>query len=1018
MNLTTLSIGRPITTTMVFAALLLVGIVSMISIPVDLMPDVDFPVITIETQVPGYSAEEIENEVTKPVEAMVSIMNHVHKVRSTSGEGLSQVRIAFDLGTDMDWAAADVWEKISLIRDTFPKDARNPHIRKYNPSDAPVAVLSVHGKLPAFRQRQIVEEKIEKQIERIKGVGNVSVKGGRKREIIVEVDRGRLQALGLSITHIAEILKSNNLNMQVGSLRGRKSRFVTRVVGEYRDLMQIRRLAVGTTPAGSLVHLGDVAQVTDSLGKEEHLIRFQGEPRIMVTIQKESSANILNISKVLHSELAGLKGQLGKMMTLNIIYDQATFVRKAIDRLRDEAIYGGILAIAVIFLFLRNIQGILIIGMSIPVSIIITFALMYLFGISLNVISLSGFTLGVGMLVDNSIVVIENIFRKRQEGYGGARSSVIGTGEVIRAITISTFAHIAVFFPVIFLQKKIRMFYSGLFFTVSFSLLASLAVALTLIPLLSSRLNLQPLWSKGKGKSVYRKYRHLLIMSLRNRGKIVTGGVVVFAASLLLIPKIGFRPLGQVDRGEFTMVVRTPPGTRLRVTDADARKIERFLLHTSGVEDVSTEVSAETARLRVRLAPLEERDISTRDFVEALRQRLPSFPEADIHFDIERHSSTGNKILLAVNGYDQTKLTALAFQVKKRMNSLPEISDVVIHQANPEPEMQIKILHDKAALYGLNAKSIARAVRSSVTGPIATEYIEKGKEVDLRVRSRRSDVADLSLLRNMVIPVRISSEQSVSVPLSEVCSFHFIRGVKEIHRTDQRRTIDISAEIGRSDLANAVARVEKQLKDISFPQGYSYEFGENYREMKKSEKEMLFAFSLAVLLVYMILASLFESFVLPLTVMFSVPMAAVGSILILFLSGKSISMPVYVGAITLAGIVVNNGIVLLDYINFLGSGGMGKWRAIVRGGERRLRPILMTSATTVLALLPMALDRGEGSNLWSPLALTIIGGLVVSTTLTLITLPVLYSFVGRIRPRISNLKSTSENIEPRTLNVE
>jgi len=1008
MNLTTFSIGRPITTTMVFAALLLIGIISLFSIPIDLLPDINFPVITVETRVPGYSSEEIENEVTKPVEAMVSVMNHVHKVRSTSSEGLSQVRIAFDLGTDMDWAAADVRDKINLIRDSFPKDARNPHIRKYNPSEAPVAVLSVHGDLPAFKQRQIVEEKIKKRLERIEGVGNVSVRGGRKREIIVEVDRGRLQALGLSISRIAEILKSNNLNMQVGSVKRKRGRIITRVVGEYRNLREIRNLAVGRTSRGGLVHLGQVARVMDSFGKEENLIRFQGEPRIMVSIQKESGANILNISKALRSELTHMKEQLGKTLTLNIVYDQAMFIRKAIKRLRDEAIYGGILALAIIFLFLRNFQGLLVIGMSIPISIVITFALMYLFGITLNVISLSGFTLGVGMLVDNSIVVIENIFRKRQEGYGRRDSSVTGSGEVIRAITISTFAHIAVFLPVIFLQKKIRMFYSGLFFTVSFSLLASLVVALTLIPLLSSRLNLHPLWGRRKAKRFYRWYRHILIMSLRNRGKIIAGGIVIFAAGLALVPKIGFRPLGKVDRGEFTIVIRTPPGTRLQVTDTDARKMERFLLQTQGIKDVSTDVRGEMAHLRIRLVSREERRVSTRDFVEALRPKIPSFPRTDIYFDIERRSSTGNKIVLSINGHDQKKLMALAFQVKKRLGSLREISDVVIHQANPEPEMQIRVFNDKAALYGLSAKQIARAVRSSITGPIATEYVEKGKELDLRVRSRRKDVAGLSHLKNMVIPVRTSSGRSISVALSDVCSFRLTQGVAEIHRTDQHRMIEISAEIGGSDLANTAGRVEKQLKGIDFPEGYSYDFGENYREMKKSEKEMLFAFSLAVLLVYMILASLFESVTLPLGIMFSVPMAATGSIAALFLFSKSISIPVYVGGITLAGIVVNNGVVLLDYINLLRSRGMGKWRAIVRGGESRLRPILMTSATTVLGLLPMALDRSEGANLWSPLALTIIGGLVVSTILTLITLPILYSFIGRVRPRSPDLQDTAD----------
>jgi HAE1 family hydrophobic/amphiphilic exporter-1 len=437
--------------------------------------------------------------------------------------------------------------------------------------------------------------------------------------------------------------------------------------------------------------------------------------------------------------------------------------------------------------------------------------------------------------------------------------------------------------------------------------------------------------------------------------------------------------------------------------------VEKILLETPEVKEVSTEVRSQTARLRVRLVPVRNREKTTREVVERLRPLVTFIPRTQVHFEIERQTSAGNRVVLEINGYDQQELLSLAFKIKRRLFGIEDISDVVIHQGNPEPEMQVKILHDKAGTYGLNATQIAHAVRSAITGPIATEYISEGKEIDLRVRLQQEDIKDFSVLENIAIPVQLNPDQKVLVPLGEISTFELVRGLAEIHRKDQHRMIEISAEIGEQDLARAAATVQKELADMQFPEGYKYTFGENYQEMKRSQKEMLFVFVLAVILLYMILASLFESFVYPFTIMISVPMAIIGSLVILYLSGKHINIPVYVGAITLAGIVVNNAIVLIDYINLLKSKGMGKWRAIIQGGERRLRPILMTSGTTLLALLPMALDKGEGSNLWSPLALTIIGGLFSSTVLTLILLPIIYSFIEDAKE-----KGVFQRLVPRT----
>jgi HAE1 family hydrophobic/amphiphilic exporter-1 len=1000
MSLTALAIRRPISTFMLSFGFLLLGVISLFNLSLDLFPDVTFPVVTVKTPIPGYSPVEVENLITKPIEEAVSTLNNVHAVRSTSSEGESQIRIEFNLGTSMDFAVADIRERLNLIRDSFPKDAKTSQIIKYNPSESPVAVVSVFGEASPLKLREIAEDVIEKRLKRIDGVANVEIKGGREREILVEINNSSLRALGISIPEVAQALKTNNLNLSGGKIDGKDIQFMVRTVGEYQDLSQIGRIALSRTREGSLVYLKDVAEVVDSSREEDTVTRFQGESRVMLQIQKESGANILKVEEGIQKELQNLQEFFLRGVKVEVVYNQADFIRGAIQRLRNEALLGGLMAMAIVWLFLGNVQYVFIVATAIPLSILVTLSFMYFAGLTLNIISLSGFTLGIGMLVDNAIVVVDNILKKRQAEFDSHESSLIGTKEVAKAITASTLAHIAVFLPIIFLQKKIRLMYSDLFFTVSISLIASLAVALTLVPLLSSG-NKISLPKKVRKGATYFRYRRMLIWSLKNRGKVLVVGLSLFAGSLFLIPTIGFEPMARIDRGEFKIILRTPPGTKNSVTDRAAREVEGLLLQTPGVKDFSTETKEDKAEILVRLLPTSQRKKSTREFVEDLRPKVSSIPRTQIHFDIERKTATGNKVILEIKGPDQPKLIALAVKMKEKLTGMAELSDIVIHQGNPKAEIQVHIKHDKAGLSDLDATQIAHGIRSHMTGPIATEYRSKGKEIDLRVRPQEKDRKDKTTLDQIFFPVETTS-QKFMVPLSEVSQVHSTLGWAEIHRKDQRRMIELSAEIGELDLARTAAKIEKELSDFPFPEDYSYNFGENYQEMKESQKEMIFVFILAVLLVYMIFAALFESFLHPFTIMLSVPLAVIGSIFLLFLTGKSINIPVYVGAITLTGIVVNNSVVLVDYINLLRIKGMGKWMAIIKGGEARLRPILMTSGTTLLGLLPMALDKGEGSNLWAPLALTVIGGLVTSTFLTLLVLPAFYSLMEDLRSRLKN----------------
>jgi HAE1 family hydrophobic/amphiphilic exporter-1 len=715
-----------------------------------------------------------------------------------------------------------------------------------------------------------------------------------------------------------------------------------------------------------------------------------------VRIQREYGAHIVEVTEALRRALAGLQKNLPYGLKTEIIYDQGEFIVTALDRLRHAGLLGALFAVVVVWFFLRHAASTVAIVLAIPLSVVATFGFMHLTGISLNLVSLAGLTLGVGMLVDNAIVVVENIYRHQRMGEAPMAAASVGASEVLQAITAATLVHLAVFFPIFFFQKKVRLFYQDLCYTVSVSLVISLLVAVILVPVMMSRFP-APRQEVRQLVRLAGLHRRLLLRVLRRRWVWIGAGAVLMGLSLLLLTHLGFETTARMDRGEFTLIIQTPPATVSGITESLVQQAEQVILRQPEVRDVSTEVKENHARLRVRLAPQGERRATTRDLVERLRPAIAKLPLSHTYFQLERRGESDNVVTVQVSGQDQQTLLGLAMEARRRLQALPALRDVVIHLRDPAPELEIRVDHQRAAYLGLTATDVAHGIRAAMTGPLASRFREPEREVELRTRLPAQDRATLMVLQQLTVP-RWTAEPGApphlsQTPLWPAFTLRGAMGSTEIHRVDQRRTLELSAETKDLDLLRAARLVQPVLQGISRPPEYDLRLGQSFAEMEESRREIIFALALGLTLIYMIMAALFESFRTPLVVMGSVPLAVVGVVAALWLSGYTVSIAVYVGALALAGIVVNNAIVLVDHINQLRARRRGYWRAVLQGSQDRLRPILITSVTAILGLLPLALERHEGAQLWSPLAWTVIGGLVSSTFLTLFLIPVIYTVV-------------------------
>jgi len=1001
MNLPKLSITRPVTFLMVFWGIILVGIVSLQRLPVEMMPNVAFEDISIIIQIRGgIPPSDVEMLVTKPVEEAVSGVSHLREIISISEEGESRVVLRFEPGTNMDFAALEVREKFSRIVDKLPREIEKPVIAKYQKTDVPIVILAVTGAgyTPEILRR-IVDEKVKERFQRLEGVASVEVVGGRERKILVEARQEDLQRYNIPLGRVINVLNLNNLNLLAGEVKREKNKFLIRTIGQYEKISDIEEIGIGISPQGSVIKLKDVAYVKDSFLEPIDLARVDIQPVVSLYIQKESTANTVKVVELINKEIEETRKIIPKDVLIKMTYNQAEAIRDAISAVKSSLLWGGLLAIIVLFFFLWDLKSTLIIGISIPISVISTFAFMFFSKLTLNVMTLSGLALGIGMLVDNSIVVLDNIFKKREAGLPQREASEEGAGEVTLAITASTLTTVVVFLPIVFINKEIRLLYTGLSLTVVFSLLASLFVALSFIPLLASRLVMRPFIKRDKIPKtrlyfikLKKLYRHSLAKALHFRYIVVSIALILFISALQLGKKLKTEFIGVTEQNEFTIHVQLPVGARLDVSDKCVEQVEKVVKELPEVRTISSRIERWSSKIYVRLYPLAQRARSTQDIINQLRpktEEIERFYDAFIYYEEPQEVGT-REIFLDVFGYDYEVLKNLAIAIAGRLQTIKGMSDVKIRMREGRPELRVFIDKEKAASFGLNIEDIAMTLHGQIRGLRATYYHTEAKEVEMVVRLQESDRKKFKDIYNLVL----TSRDGTSVYLNQIATFRYEIGPSEIWRKNKQRMVQVSGSRGSMSLKEVGEKIKEVLKGVEFPKDYFYRFGGDYEKMLRNQKEFTFAIFLTLFLVYLVMACLFESYIQPLIIMMTVPLAAIGVVSIMRLTDTSINIGALIGFMMLGGIVVNNAIVLIDFINLKlqnrKHNRYNLFKTLLFAGQDRLRPILMTTITTLLGLVPMALDRSESASLWSPLAITVMGGLTSSTFLTLFIIPSLY----------------------------
>lgn len=1015
MRISNVSIKRPVTVTMVMLIVVLLGFVSLGRLSLEIYPEIEIPIAIVSTTYSGVGPQEIEELITKPIESIMGTVSGVDGISSISSEGSSLIILEFDFGMDIESAALEMREKLDMIRDFLPGDASSPVVFKINPNAFPIMNYSVTSENGLLEAQRLVEEKITSRIERIDGVASVDVTGGFENEVEVLLNQVKLQGYGLSNSQIANVLRAENLNLPGGEVsKGTKS-LTVRTLGEYQSVKDIADLPIALN-TGEIIKLSDIAEIKLKEKELTSINRVDGSSSIGISITKQTSFNTVKVAENVAKEMVKLAEE-EESLAITTVYDAASYVTTSINNVAMSGIVGGTLAVLIIFLFLRNIGSTLVIAISIPVSVIATFFMMFNAGVTLNLMTLGGLALGIGMLVDNSIVVLENIYRFRDSGYSRFEAAKEGTQEVGMAVTASTLTTVAVFLPIVFVEGITSTLFKELALTVTFSLVASLVVALTVVPMLASKLlKIDHSKDTKKGYSWFDKvfhaiennYKKLLNKALKHKFLTVLTAVVLFASSIFIAVNLGAEFIPVMDEGRINVSVDLPLGTRIEITDSYVSEIERVVSALDDVETVSASVGTSTMGIfsnanshhgSIDLV-LKAADIRTKPTVEItddIRELLKDFSGAEISVtETQQQGMSGGPgvtpIEVTIKGDDLAVLGSLSEEFVAIIENIDGTREVASNLEEAKEELQVRVKRDIASQYGLSTYTISQAVKDAIQGVVATQYKVEGSEIDVTVKMESYLSEDINSFKN----VMIQSPTGVSVPLENVAEIIVGKGPVSIERDNQVRVVRIGALLSGRDLRGVNVDIEKELEKLHLPIGYNYKIGGEYEELISSFNSLFLALGLAVLLVYMIMASQFESLLYPFIIMFSVPLAISGGIFALKLTGKVISMPGIIGVIMLTGIVVNNGIVLVDYINTLRKKKMSVEEAILQAGPTRLRPILMTTLTTILGLLPMALGISEGSEATAPLALVVIGGLLLSTLLTLVLIPVMYTLLSKI----------------------
>lgn len=1039
MSLPSFSVRRPVTVTMIFLGVVLLGVISLIRLPQELFPTITYPQLTVVTNYPNAAPEEVETLITKLIEEAVGTVKNARRIISTSREGTSVIIVEFNWGTDMNFAALGMREKIDLIKERLPREAEEPIVMKFNPFAKPVMTLSISGERSLNELYEISKRYIKDKLEKVQGVASCAISGGIEREVQVDVNGGALHNSGIDLLSVVNSLRDSNLNYPAGTTEEEFFEWLVRTIGEFKAVRDIDSTVIALDePAEAryeykrdeeralkkrrLIKLSDVATIKDGFKERTSYSRYNGKENVSVSIQKQADANTIRTVQEVMQELKKINQILPERVSVSLDYDQSKFIRSAINGVAGAALQGGILALLVLLFFFRNFKSSTIVAFAIPVSVMVTFSLMYFSGISINIISFGGLALGIGMLVDNAIVVMENIFRHRTLGEDSKNASIKGTEEVNSAITASTLTTVAVFLPLAFVIGIAGQIFKDLAFTITFSVLASLFVALSLIPRLAmtgGEKKAPQVGTTGRRfKGLKDVYSWILKGFLAHRIIGLTIIFLIFIGSLFLFQYVGKEFMPKVDEGQFMIKLDMPAGTKLDITNGVSKRIEKEALSMEYVKNVSATVGSNReeasssgsvemlkdnqAQISVNLK--ETKEISTDEFIQNLKKRLDliEMEEGEIKFVLAQSviqsafQEEGTPIVIEVKGTHLDRLMAISESVMADISNIGGVYDVKSSMEQPAPETKVVINKNKAALYNLSVRDIARTAQIAIDGWVATKFKEEGKEIDVKVRLREQERQDFSVIKQM----RIISPDGIKVPLEEVAEFKFGKGPSEIKRIDKERTTLIFANVFGRNINEVIQDISDYIDGMEMPSGYRKpELTGEREQMSESFNSLRFALILAILVVYMIMAAQFESLWQPFVIMFTVPLSVVGIALALFITKTALSVVAILGVIVLGGIVVNNAIVLIDYINTLVHSGKNTYDAVVEASNIRLRPILMTTLTTVLGLLPLALGLGEGGELISPLAITVMGGLLVSTFLTLVVIPAAYLIVAGLLAR-------------------
>ncbi len=1025
MSMIRMSVRRPVTVCMITVGVIAFGLISLTRLPVNLLPDLSYPTLTLETRYPGAAPEEVEYLVTRQVEEAVAVVPHIKRVTSSSKPELSQVMIEFQWGRQMDFAILDVSKKVDLLR--FPDGVEKPRILRYDPNQEPIMKVSVIGDKPLTQLRYFCEEDLKKGLEGVPGLASIKITGGREEAIEVHLDEAALKRFSISIEEVTARLKQENINRAGGSLYENEARYLVRTLNEFHSLEDIGDVIVARRD-DRRIYLRELAQIQYGHKDTRQIARFGGTEGVEMSFYKEGDANTVQVARALNSAMDQLKERYEDEYTLTTTFTGAAFIEQAVDEVKNNAAMGGIIAIFVLLFFLRDLKSTLIVGFAIPISVMATFFLMLQFSVSMNIMSLGGLALGIGMLVDNSIVVLESISVRRDLGDDAITAAAKGTGGVSGAVVASTLTTIVVFLPVVFITGIGGQLFRDLGLTVSFSLAASLVVSLTLMPTLYALFDRKPwilylltlglpwiaskLWAvifrkKESDKPAHQDleedasifsgnlYTRILTAALRHRYVVLAGAVLLIWQTGLLWNKMGVNLVPEMSQGDYFVLLENAEGSPIEKTDQTASWIESELLKVDGVHLVFSNIGeinqGVDARSGENLAQinfsLKEDVLDTEGAIQQVRNRLDAGPNLNYQLGSPSYFSFRTPVEIEINDDDPAVLAEISKTLTTGMEKIPLLEDIRTTVADGNPEIQVSFNRETMSRMGLSIGEVSAMLRDKIQGANATRFVRSGRDIDVMVRLEEEDRQGLEQLEAMTIGYK----DGKPIFLGTVADIRHEVGPSQIKRISQKRSAVISAGIAGNDLKAVREAMEPLVAQVAaaYPESVVAMGGQD-AEMKETFSSMLKIIVLAIFLVYLVMASQFESLGHPFLILLTAPMGLAGALVALYLAKMEISVIALIGMVMLAGIVVNNAIVLIDYLNQLRRAGSNLYDALVIAGNRRLRPIFMTTATTVLGLIPMALGLGSGAEMRAPLAVTVIGGLTFSTLLTLIVVPVLY----------------------------